>query len=56
VIGQMALRLGLAVTRPLNDRLDGGLGIALAGGLGGGVGNARSATLAYAGRRTRVLL
>ena len=56
VIGQIPPRLGLAVTHPLDERPDGRLGIALVGGLDGDAGNARSATLAYAERRTLVPL
>jgi hypothetical protein len=56
VIGQIPPRLGLAVTHPLDERPDGRLGIALVDGLDGDAGNARSATLAYAERRTLVPL
>src|SRR6516164_8579365 len=55
VIGQIPPRRGLAVTHPLDERPGGRLGIALVDGLDGDVGNAHSATLAYAERRTLVL-
>jgi hypothetical protein len=56
MIGQIPPRLGLAVTRLFDERPDGRLGIALVDGLDGDVGNAHSATLANAERRTVVLL
>ena len=51
MIGQVTPRLNLTVTDPLDQEPDGRLEITVADGLDGNVGNAHSATLAYAQRR-----